>query len=148
MTLSDEGQYLCRAENVAGHVEMMATLVINSVPRVRLEPSGSVVMRPGARLEISCSVTGDPEPRISWRRWSKTMTFLPTSSPVFIIERLTKEDEGTYSCLATNEAGQVEERLQVLVSDNQELHRTQKVNTMEGMNVDLTCMNIGMNQTR
>ena len=120
MTLSEEGQYRCRAENVAGHVELMATLVINSVPRVRLEPSNSVVMRPGARLEITCTVTGDPEPRISWRRMSKTMTDLRTSSPVFIIERLTKDDEGTYSCLATSEAGQVEERLQVMVSDHQE----------------------------
>ena len=209
VTLSEEGQYRCRAENVAGHVELMATLVINSVPRVRLEPSNSVVLRPGSRLEISCSVTGDPEPRISWRRMSKTMTDLMTSSPVFIIESVTKEDEGTYSCLATNEAGQVEERLQVMVSDTQELHPPQEdryseprdryrapppssppppldpyrapsedayrvppsmgyqfqfdedyemeeepvparsglveheVNTREGMNVDLTCMNIG-----
>ena len=209
MTLSEEGQYRCRAENVAGHVELMATLVINSVPRVRLEPSNSVVLRPGSRLEISCSVTGDPEPRISWRKMSKTMTDLMTSSPVFIIESVTKEDEGTYSCLATNEAGQVEERLQVMVSDTQELHNPQEdryseprdryrapppssppppldpyrapsedayrvppsmgyqfqfdedyemeedpipassglveheVNTREGMNVDLTCMNIG-----
>ena len=125
VNLSEKGQYRCRAENVAGHVELMATLVINSVPRVRLEPSNSVVLRPGARLEISCSVTGDPEPRISWRRMSKTMTDLMTSSPVFIIERVTKEDEGTYSCLATNEAGHVEERLQVMVSDTQELHTPQ-----------------------
>ena len=214
MTLSEEGQYRCRAENVAGHVDLVATLVINSVPRVRLDPSNSVVMRPGARLKITCSVSGDPAPRISWRRMSKTMIDLTTSSPVFVIERLTKEDEGTYSCLAMNVAGQVEERLQVMVSDNQELHTPQdrytearippsqprdgyrapspapprddyrpsappedayrlppsmgyqfqfdedyemeeepeparsgliehEVNTREGMNVDLTCMNIG-----
>ena len=106
--MSEEGQYRCRADNVAGHVELMATLVINSLPRVRLEPSNSVVLRPGARLEIRCSVTGDPEPRISWRRMSATtMTDLMSSSPVFIIERVIKkdEDEGTYSYLAGNEAG-------------------------------------------
>ena len=48
------------------------------------------------------------------------MTDLRTSSPTFIIERLTKEDEGTYSCLASNDAGQVEERLQVMVTDQEE----------------------------
>ena len=60
------------------------------------------------RLVISCSVTGDPEPRISWRRMSATtMTDLMSSSPVFIIERVIKkdEDEGPYSYLASNEAG-------------------------------------------
>ena len=119
------------------------------------------------------------------------MKDLLSSSPVFVIERLTKEDEGTYSCLASNEAGNVEERLQVMVSDGQEFHTPatdqereppapprdtdsrlppsmgyqfqfnedyeveeepipamsglieHEVNTREGMNADLTCMNIG-----
>ena len=71
MTGPEEGRYLCRAENVAGHVELTASLVINAMPRVRLEPRDSVVMRSGTRLEISCRVTGDPTPRISWRKMSK-----------------------------------------------------------------------------
>ena len=50
----------------------------------------------------------------------RTMRDLGTSSPTFTIERLTKEDEGTYSCLASNEAGQTEERLQVMVTDREE----------------------------
>ena len=45
----------------------------------------------------------------------RTMTDLRSSSPTLVIERLTKQDEGTYSCLASSEAGQVEERLQVMV---------------------------------
>ena len=48
------------------------------------------------------------------------MTDLRTTSPTFVIESLNKEDEGTYSCLATNRAGQVEERLQVMVTDSPE----------------------------
>merc|ERR1719447_603897 len=118
------------------------------------------------------------------------MRDLGTSSPTFTIERLTKEDEGTYSCLASNEAGQTEERLQVMVTDREEYVQMpgqqeppryepiepqsrypppigyqfqfdedyeeqgyerpssvgtmeHEVNTKEGMNVDLTCMNIG-----
>ena len=46
----------------------------------------------------------------------RTMTDLRSSSPTLVIERLTKQDEGTYSCLASSAAGQVEERLQVMVS--------------------------------
>ena len=55
------------------------------------------------------------------------MVDLRTSSPTFTIERLAKEDEGTYSCLASNVAGQTEERLQVMVTDQQE-HVTQNYN--------------------
>ena len=55
------------------------------------------------------------------------MVDLRSSSPTFIIERLAKEDEGTYSCLASNVAGQTEERLQVMVTDQQE-HVTQHYN--------------------
>ena len=41
-------------------------------------------------------------------------------SPTFEISRVTKQDEGTYACLATNVAGEMEERLQVIVSDDEE----------------------------
>ena len=67
----EEGQYKCRAENVAGHVDMVATLVINALPTVELTPAGSVVMLIGTRLEINCAVTGDPVPQISWKKMSK-----------------------------------------------------------------------------
>jgi len=117
---SEEGEYKCRAANLAGHVDMVARLIINALPTIILRPSNSVVMMIGSRLDISCQVSGDPQPRISWKKMSTTMRDLGTSSPTFTIERLTKEDEGTYSCLASNEAGQTEERLQVMVTDREE----------------------------
>ena len=52
------------------------------------------------------------------------MTDLRTTSPTFVIDSLSKDDEGTYSCLATNQAGQVEERLQVMVTDSPERQST------------------------
>ena len=67
----EEGIYRCRAENLAGAVDVTAQLIIHEVPRVRIQPEGSVVMRTGSRLSITCSVTGDPRPAISWRRMSQ-----------------------------------------------------------------------------
>merc|ERR1719410_2408541 len=118
VTGAEEGEYTCRGENVAGEVTLAARLVGNTLPRVRLVPASSVVLRPGSRLQIECHVSGDPEPTRQWRRMGKTMTDLRSSSPTLVIERLTKQDEGTYSCLASSEAGQVEERLQVMVADS------------------------------
>ena len=68
---SEEGQYRCRAENIAGHVDLMATLIINALPTIHLQPSDSVVMMVGSRLEVSCFVSGDPTPTIAWKRMSK-----------------------------------------------------------------------------
>ena len=50
---------------------MTAQLIIHSLPQVRLQPQGSLVKLTGSRLDISCSVSGDPRPTIAWRRMSK-----------------------------------------------------------------------------
>lgn len=71
VTGAEEGQYRCRAENLAGHVDVTARLVVNALPSVRLEPSSSVVMMVGSRLEIACHVQGDPTPTIGWKKMSK-----------------------------------------------------------------------------
>ena len=63
--------YRCRAENLAGQVDVTAQLIIHSLPQVRLHLEGSVMKTTGSRLEINCSVSGDPTPTIAWRRMSK-----------------------------------------------------------------------------
>ena len=92
---------------------------------------------------------------------------LGVSSPTVVLEDLDKEDEGTYACLARNEAGEREGRLQVIVTEyddyepppsspaeQQESGPGQaaglpprlvehEVNTREGMNVELNCLTVG-----
>ena len=48
------------------------------------------------------------------------MTQLSTNSPTLEFAKLRKEDEGTYSCVASNNAGQIEDRLQVIVEENEQ----------------------------
>ena len=55
----------------SGQVDVTAQLIIHSLPQVRLQPQGSLVKLTGSRLDISCSVSGDPRPTIAWRRMSK-----------------------------------------------------------------------------
>ena len=52
-------------------MDVTAQLIIHSLPQVRLQPQGSLVKLTGSRLDISCSVSGDPRPTIAWRRMSK-----------------------------------------------------------------------------
>ena len=50
----------------------------------------------------------------------RSLTKLSTNSATLEFASLTKEDEGTYSCVALNAAGQMEDRLQVIVEENEE----------------------------
>ena len=67
-TGDEQGQYICRAENQAGSVDAIATLLILEVPTIELQPAGSVTRQAGTPLSISCSVRGDPPPAISWTK--------------------------------------------------------------------------------
>ncbi len=68
LSKSDGGQYRCKATNVAGSAELIATLQVQKPPELTLEPGGSIVVSEGSRLRLSCSVTGDPLPNVQWRK--------------------------------------------------------------------------------
>ena len=112
----EHGEYRCTAENVAGRAEAVAALTVHRVPEIEMSPRGSVTLRLGAALSISCLVTGDPAPSLAWARIGRTRTELGTFSPRLEVSSVTKEDEGTYACVATNTAGQAEERVQVTMT--------------------------------
>ncbi len=69
---SEAGEYKCRAQNEAGSTEAIANLIVQEIPRIELEPKGSVTMQVGVRLTIQCNVYGDPTPTISWKRIKST----------------------------------------------------------------------------
>ena len=68
MTGPEAGRYKCRAENEAGSIEAIATLIIQEIPTVRLIPEGSITLAVGKPLSIRCTVTGDPPPSITWKK--------------------------------------------------------------------------------
>ena len=68
VTEQEAGQYKCRALNEAGSTEAVATLVVQEVPTIDLQPRGSVTMQVGTKLSIICSARGDPAPSVSWKK--------------------------------------------------------------------------------
>ena len=91
-----------------------------SPPSIRLNPRGSVRVKEGSLLTISCQVTGDDgaPPSLSWQKISSSgssQVILTNSSSLEInMTEVRTEDEGTYVC----QAGQLEERLRVSLDDN------------------------------
>ncbi|CAG7838540.1 unnamed protein product [Allacma fusca] len=126
VTGEERGQYICTAESLAGTTTAIATLEIQSPPKVFVTPSTPHRAQSGERVRLECRAEGDPLPSVTWKRLQHGQTDgielqrASLSSPqtvIYDIQRVTKGDEGSYSCVARNDAGLDEERIQLLVDD-------------------------------
>ena len=88
-------------------------------PSLEMRPRGSVRVREGSLLSLSCEVSGDPPPSLTWYKISSSGSsqVIWTDIPRLIITFVSREDEGTYVCVASSLAGQVEDSLQVSLAD-------------------------------
>ena len=121
VTGREGGEYRCVASNAAGTVQALASLNVQQPPMASLSPSGSVTLNEGRPLNLVCTIeAGDPPPSLSWRKLGDTVEPVGTASPTLSLPAVTKEDEGTYACIASNSAGEAEERVQVIVTREQE----------------------------
>lgn len=64
-------------------------------------------------MELPCVVRGVPEPAITWTKDGKHYPVSPDGSLALSSVRV--DDEGTFTCTATNTAGRDEARVQLLV---------------------------------
>jgi len=127
----DEGEYTCIAENNAGRLQSQAYLKVIVRPRVQeLFNHTYPVGREAATL--TCLASGDPLPKIVWRKWSRNEPFFTGGQPdderiiveestvhapyytegesfwrksTIIIDGVRREDDGLYECQAENEGG-------------------------------------------
>ncbi|XP_078498867.1 hemicentin-1 [Lissotriton helveticus] len=105
----DTGSYTCVASNAAGEAEHTVNLLVH-VPPTFTELPGDVALNKGEQLRLSCKATGVPLPMITW-------TFNNNIIPAqfdsvnghsqLVIERVLKDDSGTYVCTAENAVGSI-----------------------------------------
>ena len=114
-TLEDAGDYTCKATSEAGDAESSAHLHISplQIPAKFTSQLESVEVSEGDPLKLKCSVVGRPDPNITWFRdqqqvlESSRIKMKVTSDNTCILNILKSDmdDEGTYTCTATNTAG-------------------------------------------
>ncbi|KAK6617380.1 hypothetical protein RUM43_014389 [Polyplax serrata] len=122
MKVEDAGQFICRAENAAGSVDAIATIEVQSKPVITVTPSNDITVVEGQRIKLECRGTGSPTPSVSWSKtdyrehpFSVSITEGQPMSAIYEITRVSKADEGSYSCVAMNSAGTTEERVIIRV---------------------------------
>ncbi|XP_049826185.1 interference hedgehog-like isoform X2 [Aethina tumida] len=65
VTSSDDGVYVCNYTNPKGTVSHQITVIYNEAPSIDC-PVTITDVRQGENLDLDCTVTGTPEPRITW----------------------------------------------------------------------------------
>ncbi|XP_052430180.1 vascular endothelial growth factor receptor kdr-like [Carassius gibelio] len=104
--------YECRALNINSKKEVNTTslLTINERKRPTLMQNlTNQDVNSSSTLTLACFAEGVPEPDIKWYKDKTPVTEGPgitLKDGVLIIERVKKDDEGTYECHASNDRGE------------------------------------------
>ncbi|XP_042230990.1 hemicentin-1-like isoform X2 [Homarus americanus] len=111
VTESDAGNYSCLAVNDAGAIFLNFTLEVHVPPRLVEEVDDVQYVVAGADVEFYCPVHATPTPSILWMKDTSIMqqTFTALDPRTLLLKNVNKTDDGRYVCLATNEAGTVEQ---------------------------------------
>ncbi|XP_042315273.1 myopalladin isoform X3 [Sceloporus undulatus] len=123
-----------------------------------LQAPGDMVAHEGRLCRLDCKVSGLPPPELMWLRNGKPvlpdathkMLVRETGVHSLLIDPLTQNDAGTYTCIATNKTGQNSFSLELSVVAKEVkkapviLEKLQNCGIPEGHPVRLECRVIGM----
>ncbi|XP_019412229.1 PREDICTED: hemicentin-1 isoform X1 [Crocodylus porosus] len=105
----DSGSYTCVASNAAGEDAHTVKLMVHVLPAFTELP-GDIALNKGELLRLTCKATGTPVPKITWTFNNNIIPALydtMNGHSELVIERVSKEDSGTYVCTADNTVGSV-----------------------------------------
>lgn len=106
---TDTGTYQCQVVTSPTVRTTADTFISVKIPPLISDNSSrGVIAGTGDTITLTCNATGFPMPKISWRRENNGL--LPTGGVVakgssIIIYNATKDDRGTYYCIADNNVG-------------------------------------------
>ncbi|KAI1712438.1 immunoglobulin i-set domain-containing protein [Ditylenchus destructor] len=109
----DVGTYACEAVNVHGRIRSVARIgLIKSSPPVITEGPKSATVRVGQRALFKCKAKGEPRPDITWffdgseiPPELKGHYQVSDDGTELVIAQVSRQDQGTYSCMAGNPVG-------------------------------------------
>ncbi|XP_062856256.1 matrix-remodeling-associated protein 5 [Trichomycterus rosablanca] len=112
MGKSDEGDYTCYAKNTLGEDAMKVSVqVVPNSPRIAYKDQTTLRVSLGQSAQIKCDATGEPAPTIIWISpknemiVSSSLKYETLNDGTLIIHKVTLADQGKYTCVARNLAG-------------------------------------------
>ncbi|NXH90756.1 HMCN1 protein, partial [Edolisoma coerulescens] len=150
--VSDEGTYVCEAENQFGRIQSQPAKVTVTglvTPLIGASPATAHVIE-GQQLTLPCVLlAGNPIPE---RRWIKNSVVLVPDAYVSVrsdgslhLERVRLQDGGDYTCMASSVAGTSNSTTTVHVFVLPVIQHGQQIfSTIEGIPVTLPCKASGV----
>ncbi|KAG9474573.1 hypothetical protein GDO78_004719 [Eleutherodactylus coqui] len=149
---SDKGIYQCAAKNIAGEVRTQEAVLRYSGSRSKpffiIQPQNTEVLV-GGSVTLECSVSGDPQPHITWTAdtgdpISTNHSFIITSSGGLYIQNVTFSEQGRYWCHASNSEGSIQASASIIVQEAQTFTVAPKDQTLtEGQDAQFPCVASG-----
>ncbi|KAM4742064.1 immunoglobulin superfamily member 10 [Anableps anableps] len=113
VSISEEGDYTCYAENQVGKDEMHVHItVVTTAPRIRPLSHTYARVKPGGNIRFDCETFGEPKPKILWRLSNNDV--IAASNERYLIHvngslgirDVKLIDAGEYVCMARNPVGE------------------------------------------
>lgn len=143
--LLDFGDYSCQAVNPAGQVRRDFRLTVMVPPEIG-EGADLIASSVNTQAVLPCDARGQPTPTVDWEKDGEPFPstglrhrMMPSGSLEFMLVRL--EDDGVYTCIVSNAAGNVSRsiRLQVQVPARIITNTPSTVNAPLARSVALQC---------
>ena len=101
-------------------IALFTTFFVLSVPPVFSKSPGNQTIAKGQTASFPCSVSGDPDPLIKWYKSQdpigNDLHFRILPNGTLVINSVSEQDSGWFTCRATNDAGTEEKRAYLLVA--------------------------------
>ncbi|KAL8616173.1 hypothetical protein ACOMHN_066659 [Nucella lapillus] len=123
--VTDDGVYVCIAENTAGTVKAVGRLTVHTMPSFLIKPTNQQVGR-GRTATLQCVVTGNPPPTVFWSKGTEQHLMFPnhengrysvSEDGTLRIRDIQYDDEGQYVCQGLNVLGSEKALATVTVTD-------------------------------
>ncbi|KAG7269796.1 hypothetical protein CRUP_001876, partial [Coryphaenoides rupestris] len=120
---TDEGSYTCESRVMQrGEIDLrIIKVIVNVLPSIRVwQTEVNSTADVGQTATLTCAVDGYPEPTVTWTRNGVVLdavdkySFNEDGSEMSIMD-VAKLDEGEYTCIAKNKAGESDQELSLRV---------------------------------
>ncbi|XP_015225789.1 PREDICTED: immunoglobulin superfamily member 10 [Cyprinodon variegatus] len=125
VSTSEEGDYICYAENQVGKDEMHVHItVVTTAPRIRSPSQTYARVKPGENIRFDCEAFGEPKPKILWRLPNNDVIaasnkrYLIHANGSLDIRDVKLSDTGEYVCMARNPGGENQKEYKLDIDGN------------------------------